>query len=82
VFAATQSSVTLKNVNISGTSVDFDGGALVVETNAVLKLTSTTITNATGTLQCLRTVSKVPYQVTACACLAMCACVMRLKLHT
>jgi hypothetical protein len=47
MFAATQSSVILKNVNISDTTVEFDGGALVVETNAVLKLISTTITNAT-----------------------------------
>eukprot|EP00953_Heterococcus_sp_UTEX-ZZ885_P012559 7203-Heterococcus_DN1.PRE.5 len=62
VFAATQSSVTLKNVNISDTTVEFDGGALVVETNAVLKLISTTITNATGTLQRSRTVSEVPHQ--------------------
>jgi hypothetical protein len=68
VFAATQSRVTLKNVNISDTSVEFDGGALVVETNAVLKLTSTTITNASGVLQRLRMVVKVHLRVTACIC--------------
>jgi hypothetical protein len=56
VCAATQSRVTLKSVNISDSNVEFDGGALVVETNAVLKITSTTITNATGALQRLRTV--------------------------
>jgi hypothetical protein len=53
VCAATQSRVTLKSVNISDSNVEFDGGALVVETNAVLKITSTTITNATGALHLL-----------------------------
>jgi hypothetical protein len=66
VFAATQSRVSLNNVHISDTSVEFDGGALVVETNAVLKLTSTTITNATGELERFRSLHWLLAVTTVC----------------
>jgi hypothetical protein len=60
VFAAIQTNVTLINVNISDTSVYFDGGALDVQTDAVLNIISTIITNATGALQLLHCFLYVP----------------------